>query len=335
MWITGIATQGMAPQAELELVDLPRAAYIHGPAERCHQVAAALELFFAGLLPERVARVLVDLGFDEDPDEIEVLGAPLPDQARWRWPWAAKALLASESKRTLEVRVSMALDPLQFRFLREHAGRHPWLVTALAEGAKAEITVGWLFDTEHGAAAISVNRVVLGEERVPVAGPESPNWLPGFLQGLARRFRALPPSGGSIDQAAAGWLAALTAPSSSRSAAAERVAADLAAPPFGVPHARPVRWGEGAAIVAGDQARPLSWQGPAAVEAAELCAAVHLSGAEILCLMAPGLQQPDPAAVHAWLSASATQAASPLEQVIILGIPHDDAIAIEPVEAEE
>ncbi len=328
MWITGIRTEGFAPLPELELDDLPRAAFIQGEPAACEQVAMALQLFFAGLLPERLPRVLADLGFAPDAGEIEVLGAPLPDQARWRWPHAARALLADPGQRHLKVRLSMALDPLQFRFLREHAGRHPWLITALAEGARAEITVGWLFDTDLCAAATSVLTVVLGEERVPVAGPESPAWLPGFLQGLARRFRALPHAGGSIHQAAAAWLEAGSAPDPARAAAAQRVSQTLAAPPFALEAVRPVRWGEAPAVVAGPSGAPLAWRGPAAVEAVELATAVHLSGAEILCLRHPGLQQPDPKAVHDWLARSATAEASPLEQVILLGVDHDEAVAL-------
>jgi len=328
MWITGIRTEGFAPLAELTLDELPRAAFIHGAPEHCEQVAAALQLFFAGLLPERLPKALVDLGFHHQADDIEVLGQPLPDQARWALPHAARALLADPSERNLKVRLSMALDPLQFRFLREHSGRHPWLVTALSEGARAEITVGWLFDTELCAAVVSVLRVVLGEERVPVAGPDSPPWLSGFLQSLARRFRALPAAGGSIQQASAGWLQALTAPDPSRAAAAASVSATLSQPPFDIPAARPARWGESAVVVTGPSGRPVGWRGPAAVEAVELASAVHLSGAEILCLRHPGLQQPVPADTWEWLAATATEPASPLEQVLVLGIDRDDAIVI-------
>lgn len=330
MWITGIRTEGFAPLAELELEDLPRAAFIDGPPEHCEQVAAALQLFFAGLLPERLPRVLVDLGFHPDAEGIEVLGQPLPDQARWRWPHAARALLAEPPSRKLTVQLNMALDPLQFRFLREHAGRHPWLVTALAEGARAEIKVGWLFDTDLCAAVISVLQVVLGEERVPVAGPESPGWLPSFLQTLARRFRALPHAGNSLHQASVGWLDAVAAPEPARAAAGERVATTLAGAPFGLAGARPVRWGEQPLVVTGPHGRPVTWLGPAAVEAVELAAAVHLSGAEILCLRHPGLQQVDPAATHAWLEAAATTPGSALEQVLVLGIGREDGILIDP-----
>ncbi len=333
MWITGIRTEGFAPLPELELDDLPRAAFIQGEPAACEQVAMALQLFFAGLLPERLPRVLADLGFAPDAGEIEVLGAPLPDQARWRWPHAARALLADPGQRHLKVRLSMALDPLQFRFLREHAGRHPWLITALAEGARAEITVGWLFDTDLCAAATSVLTVVLGEERVPVAGPESPAWLPGFLQGLARRFRALPPAGGSLHQASAAWLEGSTHPTPARAAAARRVGATLGSPPFDLEDARPVRWGEQPGVVVGAAGSPVAWHGPAAVEAVELACAVHLSGSEILCLRNPTLQQPEPAAVLAWLAQAATAEGSPLEQVILLGVDHDEAIAIVPPSA--
>ncbi len=333
MWITGIRTEGFAPLEELELQDLPRAAFVHGQPERCEQVAAALQLFFAALLPERLPRVLVDLGFAPSAEGIEVLGLPLPDQARWGTPHAARALLADPGARNLKVRLSMALDPLQFRFLREHAGRHPWLVTALAEGARAEITVGWLFDTDLCAAAVSVLRVVLGEERVPVAGPESPKWLPVFLQGLGRRFRALPAAGGSLPQAAAGWLEAQASPVPGRSQAAGRVAETLSASPFELAGTRPVRWGEGAAVVAGPASRPVAWFGPAAIEAVELCAAVHLSGAEILCLRYPALQQPQPAEVWDWLEAAAAETGSPLEQVLLLGIEHEGGLSIEPAPA--
>lgn len=328
MWITSVRTEGFGPLPQLQLDELPRAAFIHGQPDHCEQLAAALQLFFAGLLPERLPLVLVDLGFDTALENIEVLGQPLPDQARWRWPHAARALLADPGSRSLKVRLGMELDPLQFRFLREHAARHPWLVTALAEGSRAEITVGWLFDTDLCAAMVSVLEVVLGEERVPVAGPESPAWLPGFLQALARRFRALPHPGASLPQASTGWLEAVTDPRPSRHAAAVALAHSLAQPPFSLDWARPVRWGEQAQVVTGPQARPVPWSGPAAVEAVELAAAVHLSGAEILCLRRPGLLQADPAATHAWLAAAATASGSPLEQVLVLGVEHPDGMAI-------
>jgi hypothetical protein len=333
MWITGIRTDGFAPLPQLQLEDLPRAAFIHGDAAGCEQVAAALQLFFAALLPERLPLVLMDLGFADDPEEIEVLADPLPDQVRWAEPHAAMALLADPAARQLEIRLSMALDPLQFRFLRQHAGRHPSLVTALAEGAKAEIAVGWRFDTDHRAAMVSVMAVVLGEERIPAGGKDSPPWLPAFLRGLARRFHALPQAGGAYPQACGAWLEALTHPDPSRGAAAVRVEQSLRAAPFELEAVRPVRWGGHTTAVRGHDGRPIPWCGPAAVEAVELTTAVHLSGAEILCLRHPCLQQPDPAAAQAWLAEQATAAGSPLEQVFLLGIATDEGLSITPAGA--
>ncbi len=322
MWITGISAEGLPAVQELELGTLRRAMWVDSPPETCEQLAAALQLGFAALLPERLPRVLAELAFHSDAESIEILGQPLPDQARWQSPHAARALLQGNSERTIKIGIQLQLDPLQFRFLREHAARHPWLVTALSEGARAELTLGYLFDRSLTAASVSILSVVLGEERVPVAGKESPRWLPEFLAGLARRFRCLPVAGGSASQAAAAWLAAMEHPDPSRRAAFERVRACLQAAPFGIDSPRPVRWGDQAQVVAGPQGKPLAWLGPAAVEALELAAAVHLSGAEILTLRYPGRQQPEPALALRWLADQATEPGSPLEQVLLLGVSH-------------
>lgn len=319
MWITDLHAEGFSANADLRISDLGRVAALPAPPLACEQVAQALQLFFSALLPQRVPKVLSELGFDADPAEIEVLGEPLPDQASWSLPHGPRALLASTRERNLRVKLAMKLDPLQFRFLREHAGRYPWLVTALAEGARAEVKVGWLFNRSLNSASIAVLSVVIGEERVAVAGSESPPWLPSFLRGLALRFRALPAPGGSAEQAAGAWLEARESPDPHRNQAAARVARTLSEPPFHLDEPRPVRWGDRPAVVAGSHGHPLSWYGPAAVEALELAAALHLSGAEILCLRHPGLQQPDPATCQAWLASQATEPGSPLEQVVLLG----------------
>ncbi len=329
MWITDIRTEGFSAQPTLRVADLPRDTALLGTPDQCEQLATALQLFFSGLLPERVARVLNDLGFHDDPDAIEVLGEPLPDQASWSMPHAARSLLHSTTDRHLRVRLGMNLDPLQFRFLREHATRHPWLVTALAEGAHADVKLGWLFNRSLTSASIAALSVVLGEERVPVAGPEAPSWLSEFLRALARRFRALPCPGGSVNQAAAAWLEARESPDPSRNRASNLVRETLCGHPFSLDDPRPVRWGARAAVVTGPHGRPLDWSGPAAVEALELAAALHLSGAEILCLRYPGLQQPDPPACWDWLASQAVHPGSPLEQVIMLGVDHGAGITID------
>ena len=104
----------------------------------------------------------------------------------------------------------------------------------------------------------------------------------------------------------------------------------LEAAPFGLADPRPVRWGERPEVVTAPHGRPISWSGPAAVEALELTAAVYLSGAEILCLRHPGLQQPDPAVCLSWLGSQATHPGSPLEQLIMLGVDPGDGVHIEP-----
>ena len=121
-------------------------------------------------------------------------------------------------------------------------------------------------------------------------------------------------------------MAAVASPAPERQSAQERLITCLAAAPFNLPRIRPVLWrGSSARVVVGTDLKPISQMGPSLQEAAQLAAAVHLSGAEILCLPWPLVYQPDPEALMDWLGRQASEAGSPLEQVIILGVAHPSA----------
>ena len=316
MWITDIESLGFRGIDETRLKELDRTVSLDGPGPALEQLAMALELFFAAFDPEDLRRVLTQLGFVREAQEVEIVGQPLPDHASWPAPHAARALLQPGDQRRLRIQLSLVLDPPQFRLLRRQALRDPSLVSALSEGATATIAVGYLFNQALTTLTVAPLSVRLGGEKIPVAGKDSPAWLPAFLRGLAGRLHV--PCGRRGAQA---WLDAALSPDPQRRAAHDAVLAALQAEPFQLDAPRPVRWqGETARVVLGAQGMPLDWAGATAQEALALVSAAHLSGAEILLLRHPGATREDPAPLLAWLDEQALGAGSPLEQVFMLGV---------------
>ena len=332
MWITDIETQGFRGNDETHLTELDRTVSLDGPGSALEQLAMALELFFAAFDPDDLRRVLTQLGFVGAGQDLEIAGEPLPDHASWPTPHAARALLRPGGLHRLRIQLSLALDPPQFRVLRRQALRDPSLVSALADGATATIAVGYLFNQALTTLTVAPLSVRLGGEKIPVAGKDSPAWLPAFLRGLAGRLHV--PCGRRGAQA---WLDAALSPDPRRRAAHDAVLAALQGAPFHLDAPRPVRWHDDQArVVLGAQGMPLDWAGATAQEALALVCAAHLSGAEILLLRHPGATRQDPSCLHAWLDEQALGAGSPLEQLFMLGVrrPATRQLPLPPSEPE-
>ncbi|MBN1336984.1 MAG: hypothetical protein JXB39_13585 [Deltaproteobacteria bacterium] len=323
MWITAVTVQGFSALPDASLKDLGRVVVRDDPDPEIEALGMALELLFASLDPRRLADFLLHLGFGERPEDIEITGEPLPEQAAWASPDAARALLDPNADRVLRVKATFALDPLQYRTLREEAAHTPDLVAGLSGGSTLEIQVGWCFASALRAVSVGLSGVLVGGSRIPVGAAERPRWLVPFLTDLPHRFLELDASGGGSPgggAAARAWLEAASSPDPERTRAHRRLAATLAAPPFGLDDPRPVRWnGVRPEVVVGPRGRPVAWEGPAAVAALDLSAAVHLSGAEILWVRSLGPQCPDPTAVRDWLANEAEAPGSLLEQVFLAG----------------
>ncbi len=321
MWLTSLAVQGLSALPDASMAHLERVVVRDDSPTELGAWVTALDLLFASLDVRRLRSLLLDLGFAEAPSELEVSGEPLPEQASWPHPDAARALLHPDADRTIRLRATFALDPPQFRTLREEAARRPDLVAGLSGGSTLELQIGWRFASAFRAVQIGLVGAAVGGERIPVGSADRPAWLVPFLADMAHRFRRVGvPGSHRPTRAARLWLAAATSPDPARTAAHRRLAAALAAPPFGLDDPRPVRWNDGRPeVVVGPQGRPVAWEGPVAVAAVHLAVGVYLLDAEILWVTSPGVLARDPAAVRGWLAAEAESAGSRLEQVFLVG----------------
>ena len=221
--------------------------------------------------------------------------------------WEAAAGLAGvcEGEGLLKVAVTFQLDPPQFGALRGHAARDPRLVDALSEGARVTVRTGARFSPGWDAVAIDALGFSVGEVAFAVHGPERPAWLTSVLQGLrGRLWRGLAP-GERWGEKARSWVA-------SEQRAVARALAALASEPAALGEA--VALPEGPAVYRGAQLVAMRHLGAEA--AAGTVGAVFLSGADIVVIDA----LPAGEGWESWLAAQAEAEASPLEQVVMLGV---------------
>ncbi len=317
MFVTGIHVQGLRGAEDFDASDLDRVVRLPvGPPGIA--VADALSLLVASLDARRTPAILVSLGLARDVDRVELLvedGFPiqvtLPDSS------GVPALLPPGGGRHVTVSVDVELDPPMFGRLRQLAVRDPRLVTALGDGARVTIKVGWLFTTDLTAASISVLGIAVGETPFPVIGSEKAVWLPGLLSDIAQRFQRVG-TDESADRVAQRLLEACLSPDPDRRERFRRLAQTLEGPPFQLGRLELVRFKDKVEACFGAGLLRARQFGPSAVDALRLVEAVILESPDVLIVEAPGAAQAHPAAVRGWLDEQASGEKALMEQVIVV-----------------
>ena len=281
---------------------LERASRLDGPPRARVAVADALLLAFASWDHAAFAALLSRWGCRGAIIE----GAALPEAAHWDAAPGLAAVVDRASEGLLVVGLTIAVDPPQFGKLRALAARDARLVDALAEGARVTVRVGARFSPNFDAVAIDPLSFLIGDVGFPIAGADRPGWMTAFLRGLTGRLHrgALPPEVWATH--AMSWRA-------EDQRAVRRAIAALRAPPAGMGDL--VVLADGPALLEDEAVVSMRHLGTGAQQAAGLVGAVHLSGAEILVV------EDAPPAWLDWLAAQTEAEASPLEQVILLGVP--------------
>lgn len=287
---------------------MDRVTRIDGPPRALTALGDALLLAFAGWDASALATLLARWGCVNPTIE----GTPLPEAAHWDAAPGLGAVVDRGAEGLLTVGLTLGVDPPQYRKLRTLAARDPRLVDALAEGARLTVRVGARFSPSMDAVGIDPLAFLIGDEAFPIAGADRPPWMTPFLRGLCGRLWRGPCPHRRWGDAARSW-----APDDQH--ALRRALAALGQAPASLGDA--VALPEGPAVLEDGAVVPVWHLGPPAEQAAGLVGAVHLSGAEILVVERP------PEAWLDWLAAAAEAEGSPLEQVLLLGVPGGVVVA--------
>ncbi len=281
---------------------LERATRLDGSPRALVSLQDALLLAFASWDPATL-RVLLGRWGCVNP---VITGAPLPEGAHWESAPGLGAVLDRSADGLLTVGITISLDPPQFGTLRRLAARDSRLIDALAEGARLTVRVGARFSPGLDAVAIDALGFVLGAEAFPIAGADRPAWMTPFLLRLAGRLWRGPLPG-------AAWAERAQSYRAEDQRAVQRALGALRTCPAALPE--PVVLPDGPGFFLEADLVPARHLGEPAERAAGLVGAVHLAGAEILLVERP------PADWVVWLAAQAEADASPLEQVLLVGVP--------------
>ncbi|MCP4809470.1 MAG: hypothetical protein GY884_29390, partial [Proteobacteria bacterium] len=295
--------QGLAGLAEVRATDLGRVVRVGGPPVAVYAFQRALRLAFSAFSAQATESAMSEVF-----GECKAPGEGLPDEVQVEWTGCAARILDPAAERRVRIRLDLELDPPQFGRLRELAVRDPDLVDALSQ-ATMSVTLGWVFTKDFSVCSVSHTAVQLGGVRLDAH--EHP-WLPGFLASLTNRGLVVPP----LAQHHRYAFAAHTSPSPQVRAGVAAMHSALRRRPFSLGELHPVE-AEKSWWALGPELLPIG--GAAHKQAISLVSAVHVSGAEILVLERPTALCERPRAVNNWLVAQATEEASPLEQVFILG----------------
>ena len=301
MYIERIEVSGFGGLRKFD-APLERTARFDGPPRALIALQDAVQLAFAAWDPDSLRALLHRWGCVNPV----VAGEGLPEGAQWDSAPGLGAVLDRGADGLLVVGVTLSLDPPQYGKLRRLAARDGRLIDALAEGARLSVRVGARFSPALDAVALDPLGFVLGAEVFPIAGAERPKWMTPFLLGLRGRLWRGPLPAATWGERARSYRA-----SDHRSL--RRALDALAAPPASLGEA--VALPDGPAVYEEEDLVPTRHLGRAAVDAAGLVGAVHLSEAEILMVDGP------PPAWVEWLAEQAEADASPLEQVILMGVP--------------
>ncbi|MES2638797.1 MAG: hypothetical protein V4850_04925 [Myxococcota bacterium] len=281
---------------------LDRAARFDGPPRALMALQDAIHLAFAAWDADALRALLARWGCVNPT----VLGDGLPEGAHWESAPGLGALLDRGAEGLLTVGLTIVLDPPQFGKLRRLAARDGRLIDALAEGAQLTVRIGARFSPALDAMALDPLGFMIGAEAFPIAGADRPVWMTPFLRGLSGRLARGPLSGTVWGDRARSYRF-------EDQRALRRALDALAAPPASLGEA--VALPDGPGFFQDETLVPARHLGSAGLDAAGLVGAVHLAGAEILLV-----DRPPPEWVE-WLAQQAEADASPLEQVILTGVP--------------
>lgn len=314
MYVSSIHVQGLRGAEEFEATKLDRVVELPaGPSGIA--VMDALSLFAASLDKNAMAPTLVRLGLLRDPAALEMVEEDgFPVQITLPDAFGVPSLLPVDGSRQVTITVDVALDPPLFGRLRGLAVRDPRLVTALGEGAKVSIKVGWLFTNDLVTASVGVLGVMVGDSRFQATGGERPAWLPPLLHDLGARFARVGWDGSDV---ARRLLDAALSQDPDRRGRFAKCAEILVKPPWLLGRLELVRVGDQVEACFGPGLMRARQFGPAAAEALRLVEAVVLDGPDVLLVESPGIAQGDPAAVRGWLDLQASGEQATIEQVVV------------------
>lgn len=238
--------------------------------------------------------------------DIAVLGSQPHEGAQWSEAPGIGALLAPDCGGLLTVTLTLSLDPPQYGRLRKEAIRDPRVVDALAQGGLLKLKVGARFAPALDALALDVLVCKIGEIAFAVTGTERPLWLTPFLASLGGKLHVGPCTPEH-------WARRATSYEPKDQQALERACNALGVGPGKLGE---VLWlPAGPAVRTASAVVPLHLYGERTEREAGQIAAVDLTGADILVLE-------DPPRKHTkWFAKQVEGATSPLEQILMLGIP--------------
>lgn len=301
MYVTQVEVVGLGGLPRLE-VPMERFMRLDGTPRALTALADALTLAFAAW-DAGVLRALLERWGCVN---VAIEGKEAPEAAQWERGTGLQALLDPQGDGLLTVALRIQLDPPQYGRLRKEAARDPRLVDALSDGAMLTLRIGARFSPGFDAVAIDQIGFVVGDVAFPGSGPDRPAWMSPFLAGLSGRFvrGTVPPSA---------WTAAAGSYRRESQVALRRALRALAGPPFSLGDALVAA--DGPAFLHEDGVVPLALLGDDVARRVGAVGAVHLSGAEVFLLEYP------PNGLEDWLASQAESDGSPLEQVLLLGIP--------------
>jgi len=276
MYVRSLRILGLADLPEFHTSDLGRQVSIRGPSRQATAVGDGLSLIFAALSEEALRQLLFRWELAHDPSEIEVEKEGTPIQATWSNKKVAPSLVADHTHRKIQAEAELVLDPPLSTELRAHASREPRLAVGLGADQSIKISVSAFLGQSWDVMSISVQSLVVGEERFATAQSERAPWLNWLLETLGRRFISHDETSGHAEHA----LSLLTSADPQEHRAYQQWTERMSAH---YPHSRVAKLGEESGVfIAEDQ--PLSRWGPTAMRLAEQLGTATLRKADVMWL---------------------------------------------------
>ena len=190
MYVRGIAINGLADLPRFSVSGLGRQVTVKGPSVAASAIGDGLSLGFAALSKTALEQLLVRWGLTSPGEIADIEADPLPFQATWSDTNSAKGLCADRQKRKLSVQLDIELDPPLTADLRALAARDPRVGIGLSESPTPiiSIEVSAYFGSSWDVLSLSIQSVLLGDERFTGAATERPKWLTRLLAELGSRF---------------------------------------------------------------------------------------------------------------------------------------------------